>query len=220
AVLNLLEIAKLEVPDVKFYQASSSEMFGNMVGEDGYQKLTTPMHPTSPYGCAKVLAYNITRHYRNAYKMHACNGILFNHESPRRGINFVTNKVCKGAVEIYRGKAKELALGNLDSFRDWGHSYDYVRAMVKIINWPSADDWIVATGETRSIREMCAYVFNRLGLEYEDYVVQEERFIRPEELQFLRGDSSKTRGLLDWQPKYTFESMMDEMVDYWLEKIQ
>lgn len=216
AVLNLLEIYRLVCPEARFYQASSSEMFGNSIDEDGCQRLTTPMHPTSPYGCAKVLAYNLINHYRNAYKLHACNGILFNHESPRRGSNFVTNKVCKTAVQIYRGKATTLELGNLDSYRDWGHSYDYVRAMKKIIDYDVADNWIVSTGETRSVREMCEKVFNYLKMDYTQYVVQNEKFMRPEELKYLKGDSTKTREILNWVPKYSFDTMIEEMVEYWL----
>ena len=146
-VLNLLEVYKTVCPEAKFYQASSSEMFGNSVDDDGVQRLTTPMKPVSPYGCAKLLAFNLVRHYRHAYGLHACNGILFNHESPRRGSNFVTNKVVKTAVQIKFGLADKLELGNLDSYRDWGHSKDYVRAMHMILNYEKADEWIVSTGK-------------------------------------------------------------------------
>jgi GDPmannose 4,6-dehydratase len=214
-VLNLLEAARTIVPKAKVYQASSSEMFGNSVESDGFQRLSTPMHPVSPYGCAKLLGYNLVRHYRNAYKMHVCNGILFNHESPRRGTNFVTNKVVKTAVMIHKGMIDKLELGNMDSSRDWGHSYDYVRAMHKIINREEASDWIVATGESHTVREMCEYVFNYLNMDYKDYVVQNEKLLRPEELKYLCGDSGRTRKLLDWQPTYTFESMLDEMIEHW-----
>lgn len=218
AVLNLLEICRVHCSDVKFYQASSSEMFGNSVDGDGYQRLDTPMHPTSPYGCAKVLAFNLVNHYRNAYNLHACNGILFNHESPRRGSNFVTNKVCKGAVDIYKGKIDHLELGNLDSYRDWGHSKDYVKAMLKIVEYDKPDNWIVSTGESRSVRDMCKKVFSYLNMNYEDYIIQNKKYMRPEELKYLRGDSFKTRKLLNWEPEYTFDSMMEEMVDYWMWK--
>ena len=190
-------------------------MFGNSIDEDGYQRKTTPMMPTSPYGCAKVMGYNLVRHYRAAYDMHACNGILFNHESPRRGSNFVTNKIVKGAVEIYRGKAKTLALGNLEASRDWGHSKDYVRAMHKIANYETADDWTVATGESRTIRDMCAQTFACLDLDFRDYVIQDPKYYRPQELNFLRGDSSEIREKLKWKPNYTFDSMVEEMVNYW-----
>jgi GDPmannose 4,6-dehydratase len=218
-VLNILEAYRQFAPDTKFYQASSSEMFGNSVDPDGSQRLNTPMNPVSPYGCSKVMGYNLTKHYRNAYKLHACNGILFNHESPRRGTNFVTNKVVKTAVEIKKGLADKLELGNLDSYRDWGHSYDYVRAMHLIVNHSEPRDWIVATGESRSVRDLCYHTFKKLGLNYEDYVVQNQKFIRPEELKYLRGDSSEIRNKLNWQPKYTFESMLEEMIEYWMKEI-
>jgi GDPmannose 4,6-dehydratase len=214
-VLNLLEAAKFVTPKAKIYQASSSEMFGNSFDQDYYQRLTTPMHPVSPYGCAKLLAFNLARHYRNAYKMHVCNGILFNHESPRRGTNFVTNKVVKSAVMIKMGLLDKLELGNMDSSRDWGHSYDYVRAMHKIVNHNEASDWIVATGRSYTVREMCEFVFEYLDMDYKDYVVQNEKFMRPEELKFLCGDSDRTRKVLDWEPKYTFNSMLVEMIEHW-----
>jgi GDPmannose 4,6-dehydratase len=214
-VLNMLEICRTLVPKVKFYQASSSEMFGNSVDDDGYQRKTTPMLPTSPYGCAKVMGYNLVRHYRAAYGMHACNGILFNHESPRRGSNFVTNKIVKTAVQIKKGKADVLALGNLDASRDWGHSKDYVRAMHKIANYETADDWTVATGESRTIREMCDITFSILGLNYKDWVTVDPKYFRPQELDFLRGDSSEIREKLNWTPEYSFEEMVREMVEHW-----
>jgi GDPmannose 4,6-dehydratase len=214
-VLNMLECLRQEVPHAKFYQASSSEMFGNSIDSDNMQRLTTPMTPVSPYGCSKVMGFNLTRHYRDAYRLHACNGILFNHESPRRGTNFVTNKVVKTAVDIKHGRATRLELGNLDSYRDWGHSADYVRAMHAIVNYATPRDWVVATGTTHSVRDLCQYVFNALGMNYEDYVVQNEKFIRPEELKYLCGDSSDIRTVLGWQPKYTFETMLDEMIDHW-----
>jgi GDPmannose 4,6-dehydratase len=214
-VLNVLEAYRRSCPQAKFYQASSSEMFGSSVDPDGFQRETTPMTPVSPYGCTKVFGYNIVRNYRNAYKLHASNGILFNHESPRRGSNFVTNKVVKTAVEIKLGLAKELELGNLDAYRDWGHSKDYVRAMHLILQQDQPGDWVVATGETRSVRDMCKYVFETLGLDYQEYVIQNQKFLRPEELPYLKGDSSRIRAL-GWKPEYTFESMMDEMIEYWL----
>lgn len=218
-VLNMLEIARTAEKKPKFYQASSSEMFGNSVDKDGVQRLTTPMNPVSPYGCSKVLGYNLVRHYRNAYKLHACNGILFNHESPRRGSNFVTNKVVKTAVEIKKGLKDRLVLGNLDSFRDWGHSKDYVRAMHLILNHDIADDFIISTGVTKSVRELCEYVFNSLGLDYREHVVQDPKFMRPEELKYLKGDSTKSREILGWTPEYTFETMLDEMIEEWNKKI-
>jgi GDPmannose 4,6-dehydratase len=173
------------------------------------------MRPVSPYGCSKVFGYNIVRHYRDAYKLHASNGILFNHESPRRGSNFVTNKVVKGAVEISLGLSNTLELGNMDSYRDWGHSADYVRAMHLIAQTSSPDDYVVATGETRSVREMCGYVFGKLGLDYTQHVVQNKKYLRPEELPYLRGDATKIRTKLDWKPVYSFEALMDEMIAHW-----
>jgi len=215
----MLEAYREVVPNAKFYQASSSEMFGNSVDEDGCQRLTTIMSPVSPYGCSKVMGYNLVRHYRNAYKLHACNGILFNHESPRRGTNFVTHKVVKGAVEIKKGLRDNLELGNMDSYRDWGHSYDYVRAMHLLLNYSEARDWIVATGETRTVRELCDYVFTSLGMNYKDYVVQNEKYMRPEELKYLRGDSGDISDKLGWKPKYNFESMIDEMIQVWEDRL-
>ena len=214
-VLHMLEVYRTICPEAKFYQASSSEMFGNSVDEDGTQRLTTPMNPVSPYGCAKVMGFNLVRHYRHAYKLHACNGILFNHESPRRGSNFVTNKVVKGAVSIKKGIQDKLELGNMDSYRDWGHSKDYVRAMHLILNHHTPDEFIVATGQTHSVRDLCEKVFTKLDMNYEDFVVQNPKYMRPEELKYLRGDSSKAREVLGWQPEYTFDSMLDEMIDRW-----
>ncbi len=218
-VLNMLEIYRTICPTAKFYQASSSEMFGNSVDEDGIQRLTTPMTPVSPYGCAKVMGYNLVRHYRHAYGLHACNGILFNHESPRRGTNFVTNKVVKTAVQIKKGLTDKLELGNMDSSRDWGHSKDYVRAMHMIINHGTPEEFIVATGETHTVRHLCEIVFTKLGMNYEDYVVQNPKYMRPEELKYLKGDSSKSREVLGWEPEYTFESMLEEMIDRWISEI-
>ena len=215
-VLNILDIYKEFAPEARFYQASSSEMFGNSVDEDGFQRESTPLNPVSPYGCAKVIAYNLVRHYRNAYNLHACNGILFNHESPRRGSNFVTNKVVKAAVQIKLGMLDKLELGNMDSYRDWGHSKDYTRGMMDIINHDTPDDFVLSTMETHSVRDLCQVVFDHLDLDYNDYVVQNPKYMRPEELKYLKGDSTKARTVLGWEPEYTFESMMHEMVDYWM----
>ncbi len=218
-VLNILEAYRNACPNAKFYQASSSEMFGSAVDEDGFQRESTPFKPVSPYGCSKVFGYNIVHNYRKAYKLHACNGILFNHESPRRGSNFVTNKVVKGAVMIKRGLSKSLEMGNMDSYRDWGHSKDYVRAMHMIINHNVADDFVVSTGETHSVREMCDYVFTKLGLDYREYITQNPIYLRPEELPYLKGDCSKLKQTFNWQPEYTFEALMDEMIEFWMKKL-
>jgi GDPmannose 4,6-dehydratase len=214
--LRLLDAYRRICPKARYLQASSSEMFGLSVEDDGYQRESTIMNPTSPYGGAKVFAYNMTRHYRRAYDLFACNSICFNHESPRRGLNFVTQKVIKTAVEIKLGLTAKLELGSMDSCRDWGHSYDYVRAFWLIINHDKPDDFVVATGETHSVREMCKTVFGYLDLDYKDYVVQNPKYMRAEELPYLRGDSTKIRTILGWEPTYTFEMIMKEMTDYWM----
>ena len=218
--LNLLEAVKLINPNIKIYQASSSEMFGNNIDVDGYQRETTPMNPVSPYGCAKVFSYNICRNYRNSYNMFISNGILFNHESPRRGTNFVTNKVCKEAVKIKLGLSNKLKLGNLEATRDWGHAKDYVEAMWLILQQDKPDDFVCSTGVSHSVKELCEYVFTKLNLNYLDYLSIDEKFLRPEELRDLKGDCSKLKNVTGWEQKYTFETMLDEMIEYWLEYFQ
>jgi GDPmannose 4,6-dehydratase len=215
-VFNMLESMRFNSPKSKFYQASSSEMFGRSVDKNGYQRETTKFEPTSPYGCAKVFAFNLVKHYRHAYKLFCANGILFNHESPRRGSNFVTNKVIKSAVEIKLGIKKKLYLGNLDSYRDWGHSKDYVRAMHLILKHNKPDDFVISTGHTRSIRQLCEVVFKNLNLDYKKYVRQQKKYLRPEELKYLKGDSSKARKVLNWKPEISFEQMISEMTDFWM----
>jgi GDPmannose 4,6-dehydratase len=218
--LNILEAVRMVSPNTKVYQASSSEMFGNSIDGDGYQRETTSMNPVSPYGCAKVFAYNISKNYRHSYNMFISNGILFNHESPRRGTNFVTNKVCKEAVKIKLGLSNELKLGNLDATRDWGHAKDYVRAMWEILQLDKSDDFVCSTGISHSVKELCDYVFSSLDLDYRDYVTQDEKFLRPEELHNLKGDSSKLVKTTGWTHDYTFESMLDEMINYWLKEYE
>jgi len=215
-VLNLLESIRLTDKNIKVYQASSSEMFGNSFDNDGFQRETTPMHPTSPYGCAKVYAYNICCNYRNAYDMYISNGILFNHESPRRGTNFVTNKVVKEAVKIKYGLSDKLMLGNLDATRDWGHAKDYVRAMVMILQQENPSDYVCATGISHSVRDLCDYTFSQLDLDYNDCVGVDKKFWRPEELTDLKGDFTKLKSI-GFKSEYTFETMIDEMIEYWIE---
>jgi len=214
--LNVMESVRLHCPEARLYQASSSEMFGNSVDADGKQRETTRMIPTSPYGCAKLFAYSMMRNYRNAYNLFYSNGILFNHESPRRASNFVTTKIIKNAVLIAKGKLDKLELGNLDSSRDWGHAKDYVRAMNMILNHDKPDDIIISTGEARSIRDLCEIVFKKLNLNYQDYVVQNPKYIRPEELNYLCGDCTKAKSVLGWKPNYSFENLVDEMLESWL----
>jgi len=214
--LNLLEAVKLIKPSVKIYQASSSEMFGNSIDEDGFQRESTPLNPVSPYGCAKVFSYNIVRNYRNSYGMFISNGILFNHESPRRGTNFVTNKVCKEVVKIHLGLSNELKLGNLEATRDWGHAKDYVKAMRMILQQDKPDDFVCSTGISHSVQDLCEYTFSKFVLNFRDYVTVDEKFLRPEELHNLKGDSSKLNNITGWTPEYTFETMLDEMLEFWI----
>jgi GDPmannose 4,6-dehydratase len=210
--LNVLEAAKAICPNARIYLAGSSEMYGNEYDPDGYRRETTKMVPVSPYGCAKLYGFNLGKVYRESYNMFICNGILFNHESPRRGLNFVTNKVVEGAVKIKKGLASNLALGNLNATRDWGHAKDYVKAMWLMLQADSADDYVCATGESRSISQLCDYVFTKLNLDYKKYVIVDPKYFRPFELDNLKGDSSKANKILNWEKTYTFESMMDEMI--------
>jgi GDPmannose 4,6-dehydratase len=201
------------------YQASSSEMFGNNIDEDGYQRESTPLDPVSPYGCAKVFGHNLVKNYRNSYGLFAVNGILFNHESPRRGTNFVTNKVVKEAVKIKKGLSKSLKLGNLYSSRDWGHAKDYVKAMWLMLQQDEPDDFVCSTGVSHTVQDLVEYVFDKLDLDWKKYVTQDEKFLRPEELDVLKGDCSKAKNILGWEHEYTFETMLDEMIEYQLKEI-
>ena len=218
--LNLLEAIRIINRKIKVYQASSSEMFGNSIDSDGYQRETTPLIPVSPYGCAKVYSYNICNNYKNSYDMFISNGILFNHESPRRGINFVTNKVVKSAVDIKNGVTERLPMGNLKATRDWGHAKDYVNAMWLMLQENRPDNYVCATGISHSVQDLIEYVFDKLELDWTEYITEDEKFLRPEELADLKGDSSKLRNKLGWKSEYTFETMLDEMIDYWLDKVK
>ena len=209
--LNLLEAIRLTCPKARVYQASSSEMFGNNIDEDGFQRETTPMAPVSPYGCAKVFSYNICNNYKNSYGMHISNGILFNHESPRRGINFVTNKVVNGAVDIKQGRKNHLLLGNLSASRDWGHAKDYVKAMWMMLQQDEPDNYCCSTGVSHTVQDLVDYTFDVMGVDTA-LVKRHPQFERPEELQHLKGDSTKLRKKLGWEPTYTFETMLDEMI--------
>ena len=211
--LNLLESIRLFDTSIRFYQASSSEMFGNSIDTDGFQREDTPMHPVSPYGCAKLFGYNIVRNYRHSYKLFLSNGILFNHESPRRGLNFVTNKVVNEAVKIKLKLSNSLELGNLQASRDWGHAKDYVEAMHLILTHDKPDDFVCSTGISHTVQELVDYTFEKLDLNPKDYVSTNAKYLRPEELSHLKGDSTKIRSELSWEPKYTFETMIDDMID-------
>ena len=213
--LAVLEAVRRFSPHSKVYHAATSEMFGNSCDPDGYQRETTPMIPVSPYGCSKLYAHTLCRNYRTAYGMFICSGILFNHESPRRGINFVTNKVALESVKIKKRLSNVLKLGNLDAMRDWGHAKDYVEGMWLMMQQEKPDDFVLATGETRTVKEMTQYVFRKLNMNFQYFVQFDKRYVRPEELNYLKGDSTKARTILGWEPKYKFEEMMDEMVEHW-----
>jgi GDPmannose 4,6-dehydratase len=202
-------------PECRFYFAGSSEMFGKV--HETPQTESTPFHPRSPYGISKVAGFDLTRNYREAYDMYCVSGILFNHESPRRGYEFVTRKITSTVARIKLGLATELRLGNLDAKRDWGHAADYVKAMHLMLQQPEPDDYVVATGETHTVREFCERAFNHVGLDYSDFVRIEEQFYRPAEVDLLRGDASKAKRELGWEQSHTFEELVAEMVESDLE---
>jgi GDPmannose 4,6-dehydratase len=210
-VTRILDAIRIVNPEIRFYQASSSEMFGKVRAVP--QNENTPFYPRSPYGVAKVYGHWITINYRESYDLFACSGILFNHESPRRGLEFVTHKVTYGAARIKLGLADELRLGNLDARRDWGYAGDYVRAMWLMLQQDEPDDFVIATGETNSVRHLCEVAFGYLGLNYEDYVVVDKKFYRPAEVDLLIGDCSKAKAQLGWEPQVNFEELIGMMVE-------
>lgn len=210
-VTRMLEAVKLVDPTIRFYQASSSEMFGKV--QETPQTERTPFYPRSPYGVAKLYGHWITVNYRESYNIFACSGILFNHESARRGTEFVTRKITRTAVAIKQGLEKELRLGNLDAERDWGFAGDYVRAMWMMLQQDKPEDYVIATGEKHTVREFCEIAFGRLGLDWEKYVVVDEKFFRPAEVHTLLGDSSKARKALGWEPEVSFRGLVWMMVD-------
>jgi GDPmannose 4,6-dehydratase len=209
-VTRLLDAIRLVDPEIRFYQASSSEMFGKVV--EVPQREATPFHPRSPYGVAKVYGHWITVNYRESYDLHASSGILFNHESPRRGLEFVTRKVTHGAARIAHKLDEKLSLGNLDAQRDWGYAADYVRAMWLMLQQDTPGDFVVSTGETHEVRELCRLAFGAVGLDWEEHVVIDERYLRPAEVDLLVGDPTKAHEVLDWRPDVDFPGLVEMMV--------
>lgn len=216
-VTRMLEAIRYVNPKIRFYQASSSEMFGKVV--EVPQRETTPFYPRSPYGVAKVYGHWITVNYRESFGIFAVSGILFNHESPRRGLEFVTRKISDGVARIKLGLAKELRLGNLEARRDWGFAGDYVQAMWLMLQQEQPEDFVVGTGETHSVREFCQLAFEHVGLDYREYVIQDERFYRPAEVDLLVADPSKARAKLGWEPSVTFPELVRMMVDADVERL-
>ncbi|RMF39584.1 MAG: GDP-mannose 4,6-dehydratase, partial [Anaerolineae bacterium] len=216
-VTRILEAIRMVKPQARFYQASSSEMFGKV--REVPQRETTPFYPRSPYGVAKVYGHWITVNYRESYNLYAVSGILFNHESPRRGREFVTRKITYGVARIKLGLANELRLGNLEARRDWGYAGDYVRMMWMMLQQDEPDDYVIGTGTTHSVRELCEVAFSHVGLDYRDYVVQDPRFYRPAEVDLLVSDPSKAREKLGWEPEVGFEELVHMMVDADLKRV-
>ena len=210
-VTRVLDAIRIVDPDIRFYQASSSEMFGKV--REVPQTEMTPFYPRSPYGVAKVYGHWITVNYRESYGLHASSGMLFNHESPRRGLEFSTRKISHGVARIKLGMDTELRMGNIDSQRDWGYAPDYVEAMWLMLQQNQADDYVIATGQTHSVREFAEHAFAHVGLDYRKYIVQDERFMRPAEVDLLVGNPQKAREVLGWKPKTTFEALVQIMVD-------
>lgn len=210
-VTRMLEAVRLVDREIRFYQASSSEMFGKV--HEVPQTERTPFHPRSPYGVAKAYGHWITVNYRESYGLFACSGILFNHESPRRGKEFVTRKVTDGAARIKRGLAQQFSLGNLEARRDWGYAGDYVEAMWRMLQQPTPDDYVIATGETHSVRDLCEIAFARVGLDWEEHVVVDPKLVRPAEVDLLQGDAAKAKRALGWQPRVSFRQLIEMMVD-------
>jgi len=217
-VTRMLEAIRHVNPKIKYYQASSSEMFGKITESPQNEK--TIFHPRSPYGVAKVYGHWITINYRESYDIFACSGILFNHESPRRGFEFVTRKITDGVAKIKHGISKELRLGNLDAKRDWGYAGDYVEAMWLMLQQKKPDEFVISTGETHSVREFCKIAFDRAGLDYKKYVKIDKKFYRPAEVQLLLGDSSKAKKVLKWKPKVSFKELVEMMVDHDLKAVE
>lgn len=216
--VNMLESIRLEKPDARYYQASTSEMFGKIMEPE--QSEDTPFYPRSPYAAAKLYAHWMTTNYRESFEMYACSGILFNHESPLRGIEFVTRKVTDAVARIKYGMQKELRLGNIDAKRDWGHARDYVKAMHLMLQQGEPDDFVIATGRTTTVREMCRIAFEHVGLKADDHVVIDPEFFRPAEVDILLGDPSKAKEKLGWVAETSLEDMICEMVDADMERIE
>jgi len=216
--LHLLEAIRLTDPSIKFYQASSSEMFGLV--QESHQSEQTPFYPRSPYGVAKLYGHWITVNYRESFHIFACSGILFNHESPLRGIEFVTRKVTDGVARIKLGQQKELRLGNIDSKRDWGFAGDYVKAMCKMLQQPEADDYVVATGRTTTVRDMCSIAFKAVGLNYEDFIVIDPKLYRPAEVDLLLGNPVKAKEKLGWEAETSLQQLIEMMVEADLTRVK
>ena len=217
--MNLLECIRLICPNVRMYQASSSEMFGNSIDVDGFQRETTHMNPTSPYGCSKVFGYNLVRNYRNSYDLFLSNGILFNHESPRRGFEFVTRKISHAVAKIKKGSKEKLKLGNMKAKRDWGHAKDYVEAMWLMLQQDNPGDYVVGTGEEHSVEDFAKKAFSHVGLNYKDHIVIDPKLMRPAEVDTLLADCTKAHKNLKWKPKISFDDLVKNMVDHDLENV-